>query len=97
MPGGHFVDGIEQAAVRVNGGFRKVDAVGFLREFGCGLVEADVAVVSQAQKLQVNAAGKQDGSLVGIACGLSIGVGAIGTCVFSGRTLILLNRCFCMK
>ena len=61
---GHFVGGIEQAAVRVNGGFRKVDAVGFLREFGRGLVEADVAVVAQTQKLQVNAAGKQDGSLI---------------------------------
>ncbi len=62
----------------VNGGFRKVDAGGFPSEFGRGFVEADVAVVAQAQKLQVNAAGKQDGSLVGIACGLSIGVGAIG-------------------
>ena len=52
--------------------------MGFLREFRCRLVEADVAVVAQAQKLQVNAASEQDGSLVSIACGLSVGVGAIG-------------------
>ena len=74
----HFVGGIKQAAVRVNGGFREVNAVGFLREFRRRLVEADVAVVAQAQKLQVNAASEQNGSLVGIACGLSVGVGAIG-------------------
>lgn len=74
---GHFVCGIEQAAVRIDGAFRQIDAVGFLGEFISRLVEADVPVVTKTEKLQVNAARQGNGGFVGIACGLGVGVGAV--------------------
>ena len=74
---GHVVNGIEQAGVGVDGALRQLDAVRFLGELRRGLVEADVAVVAQAQKLQAQTAGLGDALLVSSARGSGVGAGAV--------------------
>ncbi len=63
--GGHLVDGGEEALVGLPGGLGQLHDVGEGAEGGAGLVEADVAVVADAQKLQIHAACRRDLLIVG--------------------------------
>ena len=68
----------EQAAVGLDGALREVDAVRALAEDVVRLVEADVAVVAQAKKLQVRIAGLGNDAVVLRAGRRGVGVGAVG-------------------
>ena len=56
----HLVDALEQAAVSFDGALGQVDAVCANDKLVTRLVEANVPVVADAQKLQVNATGSLD-------------------------------------
>ena len=82
---GHVIDAVEQAAVGLNGALGEVDAVRTLGEVVIGLVEADVAVITNAEQLQIRVTGGSD-DLVVLGAGSScIGVGAIGRVCCSDR------------
>ena len=49
--GGYFIDGVEEALVGLTGAVGQRNFVGSLREVIARLVEADVAVVADAQQL----------------------------------------------
>lgn len=75
---GNIVDAVEQAAVGLNGALGEVDAVRTLGEVVIGLVEADVAVVANAEQLQIRVTGGGDDLVVLRARSGGVGVGAIG-------------------
>ena len=78
--GGNLVDGVEQATVSLAGHLGELDAVSLLLEDVIGLVEADVAVVADAEELDVNAAGLLDSAVVGVDAVLDVeglGVGGV--------------------
>ena len=61
---GHFVDGLEEALVGLTGLFREDDIVGEGREEVARFIKADVAVMTDAQKLKIDAAALADLALV---------------------------------
>ena len=65
----NFIDGGEEAGVGLDGALSQGYAVGIADELFAGLVEADVSVAADAQKLQVNAAHGADQGIV-LAAGL---------------------------
>mgnify|MGYP003300403364 CR=1 FL=1 len=75
---GHIVLGGEEALVGLDGLLGQIDAVGAHGEVIGGLVEADVAVVADAQQLQIHAADSLDDGIVLSAGGLGIGILTVG-------------------
>ena len=75
---GNIVDAVEQAAVGLNGALGEVDAVRALGEVVIGLVEADVAVVADAEQLQIRVTGVGDNLVVLRAGSGGVGVGTVG-------------------
>ena len=69
---------VEEALVGLNGLLFQVNAVGAQLEGLVRLVEADVAVVADAQQLQVHAADTVDDGVIAGALGRSVEVRAIG-------------------
>src|SRR5699024_7451666 len=69
---------VKEPLVGLNGLGRQVHAVGAQLEGGTRLVEADVAVVADAQQLQVNAAHRMDDLIVALAFFRRVQVGAVG-------------------
>ena len=61
---GNIVDAVEQAAVGLNGALGEVDTVRALGEVVIGLVETDVAVVANAEQLQIRVTGGSDDLVV---------------------------------
>ena len=74
----HVVDAVEETAVGLDGGLGQVNAVGALDEGVAGLVEADVAVVADAEELEVLVTGGGDGGVVLGAGGLVVLHEAVG-------------------
>ena len=62
----------------LNGALGEVDAVRALGEVVIGLVEADVAVVADAEQLQIGIAGGSDDLIVLRAGSGGVGVGTVG-------------------
>ena len=73
----HLVPGGEEALVGLNGLLGQVDAVGAHVKGVARLVEADVAVVADAQQLQIDAAQAGDHRVIALALGLRVHVGAV--------------------
>lgn len=73
-----ILDLIEKAAVGLDRALGKVDAMSAVGEVIVGLVEANVTVVANAQKLKILVARSRNHGIVLGASGISIGIGAIG-------------------
>ena len=73
-----ILDLIEETAVGLDRALGKVDAMGAVGEVIVGLVEANVTVVANAEKLEVLVTCSRNHGIVLGAGGISIGIGAIG-------------------
>ena len=73
-----ILDLIEETAVGLDRALGKVDAMGAVGEVIIGLVEANVTVVANAEKLEVRVTCSRNHGIVLGAGGVSIGIGAIG-------------------
>ena len=74
----HVVVLLEQTAVGLDGALRKFDAMRAVGEMVVGLVEADMTVIADAQKLQIGVAGGSDHRIVLGASRVGVGIGTIG-------------------
>ena len=75
---GHLVGGGEETGIGLDGTLGEVHHVGLLLEGVAGLVEADVAVMADAQDLDVDAAHVADDLVVPLALRLGVGGQAVG-------------------
>ncbi len=89
---------VKEALVGLDGLLGQVDAVGAQLKGLARLVEADVAVVADAQQLQIDAAHAVDDLVVAGALGGGVHVGAVRQVGCGrGRMLTWSNRLRCMK
>lgn len=93
----HIIGRGEKALVRLDGGLGEVDAVRALGEILVRLIEADVAVETHAEQLEVDAARGADCLVVAAALALRIKLCAVGQVDALVRNVTASKKFLCMK